>query len=476
MILASIFVCFCLASAFNYYRTRRQRKFVANLKGPFTWPLVGSMHKIVLLTQKNFFQHSSKYLAKYGILSRCWIFHRLFIPVADLELAKQLLQSESHQQTGHELMKDWLGNSLLCCPPEQWAQRHQRLATFFQTDNKLQLLKLLQEKAEQPFADLSVFAESREVFDAWQIMSPKVLDLILAVNCGFRPSDQYKQTFADLTELYRQRFLGLKSANRFTFWLGSPFVRRRQLRLIKRINNENKLVLNQCRQQQQVKNDSIAIKVDHIEAPIKLDHQALIDVLAASENLNNEQLLAELNTCNYLGYLLCSTTLCFALVQIARYPSVQQRCYEELRKEKEINLHELPYLEAVLKETLRLQPPQLIVQRQLSQDFAYTHSKVGDAALPIGAEVYINLYELQRSELTQHFDPERFLDPAAELLSFGLGPRQCPAQQFSLLLLKSLLAPLLLQFELLPFGDALRPNLRLAPGSRNGFQLSVKLR
>ncbi|KAH8365888.1 hypothetical protein KR093_006912 [Drosophila rubida] len=478
MILASIFVCFCLASAINYCRTRRQRKFVANLKGPIAWPLVGAMHKIVLLTQKNFFQHGSKYLAKYGTLTRCWIFHRLFIPVADLELAKQLLESDSHQETGNELMRDWLGDSLLCCAPEQWAQRHRRLATFFQSDNTHQLVKLLQKQAEQMCAELLIYAESRQVFDVWQVVSPKVLDFILTVNRGVCPSDQYKEAFSNLTELYRQRFLSIKSANRLTFWLGSPLKRRRQLRLIKRINFENKLVLNQCRQQRD-KNGSTAIKVDHIELPTRLDHQSLIDVLAASENLTDEQLFAELNACNYSGYLLCSTTVCFALVEIARHPTVQQRCLEELRaarKDKEWNLRELTFLEAVLKETLRLHPPQLIVARQLSQDFQYTHSKVGDAALPAGAEVYINLQELQRSEQSQHFQPERFLQPAAELLSFGLGPRSCPAQQFSLLLLKSLLAPLLLQFELLPLGDALRPNLRLAPGSRNGFQMAVQLR
>lgn len=53
MILAGIFACFCLASAVNYLRTRRQRHLVANLKGPFSWPLLGAMHKIVLLTQKS---------------------------------------------------------------------------------------------------------------------------------------------------------------------------------------------------------------------------------------------------------------------------------------------------------------------------------------------------------------------------------------------------------------------------------------
>lgn len=103
---------------------------------------------------------------------------------------------------------------------------------------------------------------------------------------------------------------------------------------------------------------------------------------------------------------------------------------------------------------------------------------MGDAVLPASAEIYINLYELQRSEQhygsqSNQFDPERFLLNPPEL---GLGPRSCPARQFSLLLLKSLLGSILTRYELLPYGDALRPNLRLAPASRNGFQLALKPR
>lgn len=76
----------------------------------------------------------------------------------------------------------------------------------------------------------------------------------------------------------------------------------------------------------------------------------------------------------------------------------------------------------------------------------------------------------------KHFQPDRFLGNPPELLSFGMGPRSCPAHKFSLMLFKSLLAPVLLQFELLPYGDAVRQDLKLTPGSRNGFQLAVKLR
>ncbi|KAL7733197.1 hypothetical protein ACLKA6_004709 [Drosophila palustris] len=458
MISAGIFLCLCLVSAFNYFRQRRQRKFVANLKGPFAWPLVGSILKIVLLTPK----------------------------IADLELARQLFLSESHLDTGYELMRDWLADSVLMCESDQWTQRHQRLTAFFQKDKMSKIIKLLQEQAEKPYPDLLAHAETRQVFNVWPIVSAKIMDFILATNCGVHPSEQYKQAFASLIKLYRKRFLSIKSAHRLIFMLASPFTRRRQQKLIKSLNEENIRILEQCRQHQLVNNQAKieGITIDHIEPTTRLDHQSLIDVLNGSENLSDDQLLAELNTCNFLGYLLCSTTLCFALILIARHPAVQQRCLEELRiahSGKDGNLQEMPFLESVLKETLRLHPPQLIVGRELSSDFPYTHSKAGDAALPAGAEVYINLYEMQRSEEhygqdASHFQPERFLDKSCELLSFGMGPRSCPAQQFSLMLLKSFIAPLLLQFELLPYGDALRPDLQMAPGSSNGFQLAVKSR
>ncbi|EDX09579.1 GD14021 [Drosophila simulans] len=103
-----------------------------------------------------------------------------------------------------------------------------------------------------------------------------------------------------------------------------------------------------------------------------------------------------------------------------------------------------------------------------------------NAELPFGSEIYINLYELQRNEerypKANHFDAQRFLDSPPELLSYCLGPRCCPAKKFSMQLLKTLLAPILANFELLPYGDEVRLDLQLVLGSSNGFQLALKPR
>lgn len=149
-------------------------------------------------------------------------------------------------------------------------------------------------------------------------------------------------------------------------------MRLRQRRLIKLINTENKLLIQQLRQSQVAKinqMDELKNEGIQIDQPVQ---PSLLQLLVASETLTDEEVYAELNNCNYLGYLLCSTTLCFALVQIARHPSVQQRCLEELRSTLRVEQKALTFLDAVLHETLRLHPPQLIVGRQLARDFPYS--------------------------------------------------------------------------------------------------------
>ncbi|KAH8240094.1 hypothetical protein KR032_011187 [Drosophila birchii] len=486
MILTTTFVCFCLASAFNYFKTRRQRSRIKNLKGPFTWPLLGSMHKLLFLQPKNFFKRSAEYLTKYGFLSRCWAFHRLFIPLADLELTRQLLESENHLETGYELMQDWLGSGILMCQQDKWQQRHGLISGLFRKENMDPLMELCYQQAEQLQQKLIERADG-SVCNAWEIVSPSVLDLIVRTTCGVSPSEDYAKNLVDLTELYRKRFLSLQSTNRFSYWLSSPFMRRRQNKLIKRLNAEHKDLINRYRQEQQPKlKTSEGLVVEHSKPLPPKWHQSLLQMLLENQDqqLSDDEICAELNTSNYLGFLLCSSALSFALVSIARNPSVQQRCLEELKqaqiKDQAWNVEELPYLEAVVQETLRLYPPQVIVGRQLKQDFPYTHSVVGDAELPLGSEIYIDLYELQRNESrytkANLFQGDRFLDSPPELLSFSLGPRSCPARKFSIKLMKILLAPILSKFELLPYGNELRLDLRLVLGSSNGFQLALRPR
>ncbi|KAL0285466.1 UNVERIFIED_CONTAM: cytochrome [Sesamum angustifolium] len=130
---------------------------------------------------------------------------------------------------------------------------------------------------------------------------------------------------------------------------------------------------------------------------------------------------------------------------------------------EEFHTPKLKYLEAVLKETMRLHPPvPLLVPRSPNQT-----SIVGRYTVPKGASVFINVGWIQRDpsiwECPSEFKPERFLDGNKKCdfsgnnfhyLPFGSGRRVCVGLPLAEKMLMYFLASLLHSFEWkLPDGE-----------------------
>lgn len=121
----------------------------------------------------------------------------------------------------------------------------------------------------------------------------------------------------------------------------------------------------------------------------------------------------------------------------------------------EDDLDKMPYLKAVLKETLRLHTPiPLLVPRESTQDV-----KLLGYNIPSGTQVIINAWAIARDhskwEEPNEFRPERFLNSPIdykgfhfELIPFGAGRRGCPAIQFAMAINELVLANLVYKFDL----------------------------
>lgn len=158
------------------------------------------------------------------------------------------------------------------------------------------------------------------------------------------------------------------------------------------------------------------------------------------------------------GHETTSTTLCWALESILTHPDVAARLDAELAAvvgEGPLDPAHLPaleYLDATIKEALRLHPvvPILGMGRKLTEPFT-----LQGYTLPAGVKVVPTIHAThQRPELypePRRFRPERFLglkpDPYA-FLPFGGGVRRCLGMGFALQELKVVLATLLLQRRL----------------------------
>jgi cytochrome P450 len=142
-----------------------------------------------------------------------------------------------------------------------------------------------------------------------------------------------------------------------------------------------------------------------------------------------------------------STSLAWAFERLLRHPDKLARLREEVRcGEGEA------YMDAVLKETLRLCPPVPIVVRRLLEPM-----RLGGYTVPAGATVAPCAYLLHRREELYpqpcRFMPERFLArPAGTYtwIPFGGGVRRCLAASFALLEMKRVIGTVLGEVELRP--------------------------
>lgn len=123
-------------------------------------------------------------------------------------------------------------------------------------------------------------------------------------------------------------------------------------------------------------------------------------------------------------------------------------------KVEEEDLEKMPYLKAVMKESLRLHPPvPLLVPHESTQD-----TKVLGYDVAAGTRVLVNVWTIGRDpalwEDPEEFRPERFLNTSIdfkgfhfELIPFGAGRRGCPGIAFAMAVSELALAKLVHEFE-----------------------------
>ncbi|WOG92251.1 hypothetical protein DCAR_0311514 [Daucus carota subsp. sativus] len=156
-----------------------------------------------------------------------------------------------------------------------------------------------------------------------------------------------------------------------------------------------------------------------------------------------------------------SVTVEWALSELIRSPQCMKKAKDELervigarRKIKESDIDKLPYLQAVVKETLRLHPAvPLLVPRCSMEDANYM-----DYFIPVNTQVFVNAWAIGRDsdawEDPLCFNPQRFLGSSIdykghdfEFIPFGSGRRICIGMDLAHRVVHLSLATLLWSFD-----------------------------
>jgi len=166
------------------------------------------------------------------------------------------------------------------------------------------------------------------------------------------------------------------------------------------------------------------------------------------EPMSEAELRDELMTLLVAGHETTATSLAWAVERLVRHPDALAR----LRDEVEAGHDE--YMDAVVKETLRLRPVLPIVVRRLTASM-----EIGQHVIPAGASVAPCIYLIHRREEVYPdaaaFRPERFLDQPAGTytwIPFGGGVRRCLGASFAQFEMARVLAALVTKLDVLPAG------------------------
>ncbi len=199
------------------------------------------------------------------------------------------------------------------------------------------------------------------------------------------------------------------------------------------------------------------------------------------EAMSEEQLLWESNILFVAGHETSANALSWMLYKLAKHKDVAQK----LKKEMDVELGDgalsfealmkMPYLNAVILETMRMYPPAWISDR-----ISKGEDEINGHIIPANTLIILLLYHSHHREEDwvepQKFNPDRFVgvkNPSA-YFPFGAGPRMCIGNNFAMLEMQIFLVQFLRKFRVeldALTDDSIEALITLKP--KNGITLQI---
>ncbi|KAK4038486.1 cytochrome P450 [Parachaetomium inaequale] len=211
----------------------------------------------------------------------------------------------------------------------------------------------------------------------------------------------------------------------------------------------------------------------HAIVQTKDDHFDILSLLIKSNNFDDEVLKDQLLTFLAAGHETTASSLTWSAYLLAKHPEIQKKLRDEVTQTLGHNpqasdppadlaglLKQMPYLNGIMYETLRLYPTVPVTFREALRD-----TRIGEQFIPQGTEMVVSIWQINRSPNiwgadAGEFRPERWINADDgkpnrhggaksnyDFLTFLQGPRSCIGQEFAKAEMRCLLAALVTSFS-----------------------------
>ncbi len=339
-----------------------------------------------------------------------------------------------------------MGQSVLVTEGALWQRQRRMLQPGF-TPKRVAGYAALMASATSDALNTLAFSPSELSVDMDTLMTDMTLDVILRALFGAHHVTDARPISEAIQTLSHSGIAELFKPFSWPLWMPLPSVRK--VRHAKR-------TLDQLIQQ-------------HIQAqPPATEHggEELLTMLRQArdpenpdQGLSAQELHDQTMVMFQAGHETTATAMTWWSGLIARHPEVADRIHAEIDAVLQgatptpATLQQLPWLQASLKEAMRLYPPAAVLMtRRTTQEVT-----VGPWTVPQGHLIAFTPYVIQRDarwfESPDEFKPERFLPGAPDIprgawMPFGTGPRVCIGQHFAMLEMALIGAMLMQRFRL----------------------------
>ncbi|XP_002970158.2 cytochrome P450 71A1 [Selaginella moellendorffii] len=186
-----------------------------------------------------------------------------------------------------------------------------------------------------------------------------------------------------------------------------------------------------------------------------------VDVLLSNSHISDTSIKALVVDMVGGGTESSAVSVVWALAELIKNPRLMERAQRELkevvgedRSLEESDIPNLPFLQAIVKETMRLHPPgPLLIPHESTEE-----CEIGGYTVPARTRTVVNIYAIARDEDNWedplNFDPDRFMGSNIDLkgrhfeyLPFGSGRRICPGLMLAMATVQFILGSVLHGFN-----------------------------
>nr|XP_040230967.2 cytochrome P450 4d2-like [Anopheles coluzzii] len=393
---------------------------------------------------------------------------------------KVVMAKRTEKSSVYEFIELWLGQGLLISKGEKWFHRRKIITPTFHFKILESFVTVFNQEAEILIEKLSQYADTGREFDIYEPISLYALDSICTTSMGVEinaqrhPENQYVRDVKRMSELILLRIFHVLSSFPRTYWYTMPNAWE-QRKLIRRLHAFTDTVIHKRREQllersSQVSNEQECLDEEHLYTKRRetfLD--LLLNVRVDGNSLSDLDIREEVDTFMFEGHDTTTSGIAFTFYQLAKHPEIQEKLYREIQDVLGVEyrhvpltyntLQNFPYLDMVVKESLRLLPPVSFIGRRLADDI-----EMNGVTIPAGTDFTIPIYVIHRNPVVypdpERFDPERFSDGNTQrrgpydYIPFSIGSRNCIGQRYALLEMKVAIVRMVSFYRILP-GDTM---------------------